>query len=166
MRFELEQRINCSPDDVVAAFVDPRYYELLDTLPKLGTPEVLTCETSGTTVHLRVHHHFTGHLSAAVRAAVDPEKLSWVEDARHDLAARRAEFRMVPDHYADRFECSGTYRFESTGDGATIRRCTGEIRVRMPLVGHRVEKAIVSGLREHLDAEASVVEQFITNTAG
>jgi hypothetical protein len=166
MRFELEQRINCPADRVAAAFTDPRFYDLLDTLPKLGRPEVLSRETEGSMVHLRVRHQFTGDLNSAVRAAVDPQKLSWVDDAHHDLAHRRVEFRMIPDHYTDRFSCSGTYRFVADGDEATLRICSGELHVRMPLVGHRVEKAILSGLREHLEAESSVVEQFIADTPG
>lgn len=166
MRFEIDQRINRPPDQVAAAFVDPRFYDLLDTLPKLGRPEILSRDVEGTTVHLRVRYQFTGHLSSAVRAAVDPHKLSWVDDAHHDLARRRVRFRMVPDHYADRFECSGAYQLDAAGANATDRRCRGELRVRMPLVGHRVETAIVSGLREHLEAEVSVIEQFIASTTG
>ena len=166
MRFELEQRINGPTAQVAAAFVDPRFYEMLDALPKLGRPEVLTHEVHESTAHLRIRYRFTGHLSSAVRAAVDPEKLSWVEDAQHDLAAHRARFTMVADHYADRFHCDGTYRFDSVGPTSTNRICTGELRIRMPLVGHRVEKAIVSGLREHLEAEAPVVERFLSQSAG
>ena len=166
MHFELEQRIHCPVDQVVAAFVDPRFYEMLDALPKLGRPEVLSHEVQGSKAHLRVRYRFNGQLSSAVRAAVDPQKLSWVEDAEHDLVARRVQFRMLPDHYADRFRCSGTYRFEAAGDSETDRFCNGELQVRMPFVGGRVEKAIVSGLREHLDSEAELIERFIEQSAG
>ena len=161
MHFDLRQRIACPVDQVVAAFVDPQFYEALDSLPNLSRPEVLTHEIDGTTAHLRVRYRFTGNLSAAVRAAIDPNKLSWVDDSVHDLSAHRVTFRMLADHYADRFRCSGTYRFVPAGDGATDRYCDGELQVRMPLVGHRVEKAIVSGLRDHLDDEVAVVERFI-----
>lgn len=166
MRFELGQRIHRPLELVVAAFVDPRFYEMLDALPNLGRPELLTHEVDGTSAHLRIRHHFTGHLSAAVRAAVDPQKLSWVEDAHHDLAAHRVRFTMLPDHYADRFRCSGSYRFVAAGASATDRTCAGDLQVRMPLVGRRVETAIVSGLREHLEVEAEVIEEFIPETAG
>lgn len=166
MRFELEQRINGPAEEVAAVFIDPAYYELLDTLPKLGRPEVLTHDVDGSTAHLRVRYHFTGHLSPAVRAAVDPAKLSWVEDTHHDLAAGRARFTMVADHYADRFQCAGMYRFEAIDASTTNRICTGDLRIRMPLVGHRVEEAIVSGLREHLEAETAVVERFLARSSG
>ena len=166
MHFELEQRINGPADAVAAAFIDPAYYELLDTLPKLGRPEVLTHDIEGSTAHLRIRYRFTGHLSSAVRAAVDPAKLSWVEDTHHDLSAGRARFTMVADHYADRFQCTGTYRFEAIDATTTKRICSGDLRIRMPLVGHRVEVAIVSGLREHLEAETALVERFLAQSSG
>jgi hypothetical protein len=166
MRFELDQRINKPAEQVAGVFVDPRFYDLLDTLPNLGRPEVLTHDVDGSSAHLRIRYRFTGHLSSAVRAAVDPEKLTWVEDTQHDLATHSARFTMVADHYADRFQCAGTYRFDAVSPTTTTRICAGDLRIRMPLVGHRVEKAIVSGLREHLEAEGAVVERFLTQSTG
>jgi hypothetical protein len=43
------------------------------------------------------------------------------------------------------------------GEAATLRRLDGELKVRMALVGGRVEQALVSGLTEHAEAEAALV---------
>jgi hypothetical protein len=166
MRFQLEQRIAAPVDAVVAVFVDPGFYESLEALPNLGRPELLSREARGSIVRMRVRYCFTGQLSAAVRAAIDPRKLTWVEEADHDVAGHRVTFRMIADHYADRFKSSGTYRFDPAGDAATTRSCTGDIEIRMPLVGGRVEKAIVSGLREHLGSEVHLVERWIAEHNG
>jgi len=37
----------------------------------------------------------------------------------------------------------------------------GDLRVRVPLVGSKVERAIVSGLRDHAIAEAQVVQAWL-----
>ena len=165
MRFQLQQRIAAPVDAVVAAFVDPGFYESLEALPNLARPELLSHEVNGTHVRMRVRYRFTGQLNAAVRAAIDPKKLTWVEDADHDTAAHRVTFRMIADHYADRFTASGSYRFEAAGEASTTRNCTGDIKIRMPLVGGRVENAIVSGLHEHLDSEVDLVERWIRSRA-
>lgn len=161
MRFQLQQRISAPVDDVVAAFVDPGFYESLAELPNLARPELLSREEKGSIVRMRVRYRFTGHLSSAVKAAIDPSRLTWVEEADHDMAARRVSFRMIADHYADRFKSSGAYQFAPAGE-ATNRNCTGDVTIRMPLVGHRVETAIISGLREHIEAETPLVERWIT----
>ena len=44
---------------------------------------------------------------AAVTAVVDPHRLTWVEHSELDRRTHRSEFRIAPDHYADRLRCSG-----------------------------------------------------------
>ena len=70
---------------------------------------------------------------------------------------------MVPDHYGDRFSCSGSYRFEQAGDGSR-RRGEGDLRVRALLVGAAVEGAIVSGLQEHLEEETPLVLDYLSGS--
>lgn len=160
MRFTIDQRFRAAPDDVARAFANPDLYVTFQDLPKMSRPEVLSHEVEGDQVVLLIRHRFTGELSPAARAVIDPARLSWVEHATHDLAAHTTTFRMVADHYSDRFHCSGSYRFKAEGTG-TLRHCEGDIKVRALLVASAVESAIVSGLREHLDAEVDVVEAFL-----
>jgi hypothetical protein len=160
MRFHLDQHIAAPPDAVALAFTDASYYASLDQLPKLGTPQVLDREEQGPVVSMRIRYRFTGEVSSAVRAVIDPGRLSWIETADHDLTTRTVRFRMDADHYGDRFRCTGSYRVEAHGDG-TRRACDGELTVKMPIVGRRVESAIVSGLQEHLEAEVPFLERWL-----
>jgi hypothetical protein len=165
VRFRLKQTFSAPLDDVARAFTAAGYYERLAGLPKLGRPEMLERQEDGDLVHLQVRYRFTGHLSAAARKVLDPSRLSWVEHATHDLARREVEFRMVPDHYGDRLRSSGRYAF-SEEDGRTIRVVEGEVSVRVPLVGGAVERAIVSGLAEHMAEEVEIVERFLAEEGG
>lgn len=160
MRFSIQQDFTADADAVARAYTDPQLYAALDGLPKLTHPEVLLHEVAGDTVRLHVRYHFGGELSAAARAVIDPARLTWVEQATHDLATRATDFTMVPDHYRDRFRCQGSYRFQPTAAGCQ-RRGEGEIKVKALLVAGAVEAAIVSGLREHLADEVPVVEGFV-----
>lgn len=161
MHFEVTQRIPAAIADVADAFCDPGYYASLAAAPKLGTPEVLGRQVDGALVTMRVRYRFAGDLSSAARAVLDPAKLTWVEESVHDLDGKQVSFVLQPDHYADRFSASGRYRFEADGDHATVRQAEGDVKVRAPLVGSTVERAIVSGLKEHLDAEVALITAFI-----
>ncbi len=160
MHFELTQHFAAAPRAVARAYADPALYDRLDDLPKIGGAEVLGRHEDDGEVDLRVRYRFVGDLSTAVRAVVDPAKLSWVEVSHHRLADTTVTFRLEPDNYADRLSCQGDVRYEASGEGAR-RLVTGELKVRMALVGGQVERAIVSGLREHLEAEAPVVDRFL-----
>ena len=160
MRFSLEQRFSAPVEEVEAAFVDPVLLAELATLPELGCPELLELVDTGESVSQQVRYAFSGDLSPAVMAVVDPQRLTWVEHSELDRATHRVAFRIQPDHYPDRLSCAGTITFEASG-GGTHRRIDGDLRVRVPFVGSKVERAIVSGLRDHAAAEARVVQAWI-----
>jgi hypothetical protein len=162
MRFRTDQRYDAEPDRVAAAYADPALYASFTDLPRAGRPEVLAHRAGDDgSVDLEVRWAFTAELSGAARAVIDPARLTWVERSRHDVGARHVRFEMVADHYADRFSCTGTYRFEPAAGGGTIRVVEGDLRVKAPLVGRAVESAIVSGLEEQLRAEVAAVERFL-----
>jgi hypothetical protein len=163
VRFQVVQHFSAGPERVARAYADPALFAAFDGLPKLGQPQVVAHRVDGDVVHLDVRYRFTGDLSPAARAVIDPDRLTWVERSVHDLAARQTTFTMLPDHYADRFRCAGTYRFEPHGDGCA-RLGEGDLRVRALLVAGAVEGAIVSGLREHLAEEVTVVEAFLAGS--
>jgi hypothetical protein len=160
MDFHVEQVFAAAPEQVAAAYADPDLYAALDALPKLGRPEVIAHDVDGSTVTLHVRHRFTGHLSPAATAVLDPKRLTWVEHATHDLSKLDVTYRLVADHYADRFSASGRYRFVPDAAG-TRRIADGQVKVKALLVGGAVERAIISGMHEHSEDEVALVERFI-----
>ena len=72
-------------------------------------------------VLLEVRFAFTGSVSPAVRAVVDPGKMSWITRTELLLAEGRSSWTVLPDHYPDRLSASGTYRFEEGGGTRHVR---------------------------------------------
>lgn len=167
MRFLIEQRFPGALVEVEEAFTDPAYLARLAALPKLGEPELLDRAEDGDQVLMSVRYRFVGEVSGAVRAVVDPARLGWIEESTLDRRTHVTTWTIVPDHYGGLLRCSGTYTLlEDSGtlledSGSVIRRAEGEIRVSVPLVGGKVERAIVSGLEEHAEAEEAVMAAFL-----
>jgi hypothetical protein len=165
VRFRIWTRYAAPADAVARAYADPALYEAFAGLPRADRPEVLDHRVDGDKVVLRVRWKFSAPLSPAARSVIDPERLTWVEESTHDVARRVVTFRMIPDHYRDRFTSSGGYRFDPDGDGS-VRIVEGDLRVKAPLIGGTVEKAIVSGLEDQLGSEAPLVEAFVAEHLG
>jgi hypothetical protein len=165
VRFRIEQQVAAPLPVVEEAFVDPDLLKRLADLPKLAGAELVSREDDGTLVHLRIRYRFTGELNAAVRAVIDPSRLTWVEDSIHDRRTHRGTFRILPDHYSDRLSCSGTVRLEAEGSRATLRWAEGDLSVRKVfLVGRAVETAIINGMAEHARVQAELVQKWIGET--
>lgn len=160
MRFEFSQRFAYPVEAVERTLLDEGFITHMATLPKLGAPQVLSRDESGAVVTLRVRYAFVGDVSAAVRRVVDPARLTWVELSTTDTSTHRATFRILPDNYARLLRCEGTYELDASGAGS-VRTARGEVRVNVPLAGSKVERVIVSGMGEHAQSEADLVEAWL-----
>jgi hypothetical protein len=165
VRFAIEQRLRAPLEQVEAAFVDPAFLERLAELPKLGRPQLLEQHAEGDVVHQDVRYSFAGDLNAAARRVVDPNRLSWIERSTLDRRTHRTAIEILPDNYADRLACSGSIQLRPEGDDSSVRIFEGELTVRVLLVGKKVESAIVSGMREHAELEARIVERWVNERA-
>jgi len=166
VRFTIDQTFAGSVDRVEAAFVDPAFLEVLRGTPKLGRPTLVHRVESGDLVHQWVKYAFTGEVNSAVRRVVDPSRLTWVEESTLDRRTHRTTWRIVPDHYRNLLRCSGEFQLHAVGANTTNRTTEAEIKVSVPLVGGKVEQAIVSGLREHASLEVDVVDRWLADSSG
>jgi Protein of unknown function (DUF2505) len=154
--FTIEQQLHGSPTAVLDELLSAEFLAARAELPKLSGSEVLELTRDDSTAHVRVRMRFTARLAPAVTAVVDPDKLTWVDDATYTLADRSAHHEIQPDHYADRLSCTYEEVVREARSGA-LRTLSGSLKVRALLVGGRVEGAIVSGLREYSAAEADLL---------
>jgi hypothetical protein len=160
VEFTIEQRLAGEPAAVEGVLLDPGFLVARAGLPKLGDAELLESTRIGDEARQRIRLRFNAPLAPAVTAVIDPNRLTWVDDATYDLAAHVAEHQIVPDHYSDRLTCSYRATLEAVPSGSR-RTLAGSVKVRMPLVGGKVERAIVSGLSEHAAAEADLVNEWL-----
>ena len=161
MRFDFVQHLEAPLLPVEAAFVDPEFLRELAASPKLGRVELLDSTDDGDHVHQRIRYSFAGELSTAVKAVVDPARLTWVEDSTLDRRSHMTTFTILPDNYARLLDAAGSIELTPEDSGTTVRRVDGDLSVHVPFAGRKVEAAIVSGLREHADVEATVLNRWV-----
>ena len=162
MNFEIAQQITATADAVDSALVDPAFLVRMAELPKLGSAEVVDQRREGDVVYQDVRYLFQAELSRAVTRVVDPEQLTWIERSVCNLVTHETQCEIRPDHYSGLL--AGHY--QSVIDGASSSSCrtiTGEIKVKMPLVGGKVERAIVSGLTENAAAQVALLDAWLAD---
>lgn len=160
MDFTLHQEIPAPIDAVEAALVDDDFLARMAELPKLGSADVLLNERDGDTVKLQVRYLFQADLSASVTRFVDPKDLTWVEDSTVDVAQHHTACEIKPDNYANLLSGSYEARIAASGTGC-VRTVKGMIKVHVPLLGGKAEKAIIGGLSENADAQTTLITEFV-----
>jgi len=162
VKFSIGQNVAVTPDAAVAAYGNPGFYENRPPSGDISLVEVVSHEDAGDQARIEVRYKFTGSVSSAVRAVIDPAKISWITRTDIDKTQRRSSFVVLPDYYPDRLDCNGTFTFAeaASGPGATVVTIAGDLRVHVFLVGRTVEQIIVTGLRNYLEAEISTLPGF------
>jgi hypothetical protein len=162
VRFSVGQNVAVAPDAAVAAYATPAFYEGRQPSGNITLVGVVSHEDSGDSARLEVAYKFTGSVSSAVRAVVDPAKMSWVTRTDIDKTGRGASFTVLPDHYPDRLECAGSFTFGpgTTGPDSSVITIEGDLKVHVFLVSRTVEQLIVNGLRAYLAAEVATLPGF------
>jgi hypothetical protein len=162
VRFSIGQSVTVPPEVAVAAYGSPAFYEGRAPSGNISLIEVVSHEDDGSTARIEVSYKFTGSVSSAVRAVIDPAKMSWITRTQIDKEQRRSSFTVLPDHYPDRLECSGTFNFAggTSGPDSSVITIEGDLKVHVFLVSRTVEQLIVSGLRTYLAAEVATLPEF------
>ena len=163
MKIAIARGVAVAPAQAMAAYGSVAFYEGRPTRDDIVVLGVVDHEVvSGSRVVVEVHYSFRGSVSSAVRAVVDPAKMSWITRTEMHPDEGRAVWEILPDYYPDRLSSDGLFRFDP-GDtpGSTVVTVEGDLKVRVPVVGRSVERVIVSGLRRYIEAEVASIPDFV-----
>jgi Protein of unknown function (DUF2505) len=162
VKFSIGQNVAVSPEAAVAAYANPAFYEGRAPSGNISLIEVVSHEDDGSHGRIEVRYKFTGSVSSAVRAVIDPAKMSWITRTDIDQDRRSSTFTVLPDHYPDRLECAGGFTFSAgtSGPASTVVTIEGDLKVHVFLVSRTVEQLIVTGLRTYLAAEVATLPGF------
>ncbi len=143
------------------AYGNPAFYEGRPDKDNISIVEVVKHEDHGSRVLIEVRFQFKGSVSSAVRAVIDPAKMSWITRTEVLVEEHRTMWKVLPDHYPDRVSSSGQFVFAAgAGPESATVRVEGELKVHMPIVGRTVERVIVTGLRSYLASEVATLPSF------
>jgi hypothetical protein len=159
VRISVRQPVAVPPARAIAAYGSPAFYEGRPHRDDIEVVEVVRHDDVGSRILIEVRFAFTGSVSPAVRAVIDPAKMSWVTRTEVNPDEARTDWVVLPDHYPDRLSASGAYRFAPGADGpaSTVVTVEGELKVHVPIVGRSVERVIVTDLRAYIQEEVSSI---------
>ena len=156
VRFGFEQRWEATPDDVLAVYIDADFWSSMEGLTKTSPPTVLGIDRTGDTALVRLRYQLSVELPSQASRFIDPDDVAWVEETTWDLPARTATVKFLPEQAAGLLRASATVALAADG-AETTREVRGDLKVRIPLVGGKVENAIVEGIGSTLEEEATAV---------
>ncbi len=158
MKFGFEQRWIAPVDDVMATYLDPDFWSGITSFSNMAPPELLGIDRDDDAGRalVRIKYRVDAKLPSQAARFIDPNNVAWVQETEWDLSALSAKVRFLPVQAAGLIHAQATIDVTSDGD-ETVRELRGEFRVKIPLVGAKVEKAVVGDIGTNLEEEADLV---------
>lgn len=156
MKLDVRHTFDRSPQEIWDLFQDPAFNAALAE----GSPvirEVLSEEKDGDRTTVRARFTSVSDLPGPISAALGSRRITYEQVSVWNAAAHTSDWKILPGVAADRITAGGRMRLIPLPKGCE-RRIEGEIVVRIPLVGGRVEKAFADQLtRAYEDIYAKTV---------
>jgi hypothetical protein len=157
MHFEVQHELSGPPAAVGAILCDPAFHQGLE-LPDVSAPEVVEHSTSGASCVCKLRYEFTGHLDPIAQKVVAGRKLEWNQDLKLDCETGRGTLGFSASVDPKRLNGEATIALDPLDGTRTRLTIAGDLRVRIPLLGGRAEKAIVPGVVRRLEVEVDGIE--------
>lgn len=158
MKFTLEQRFRMSPEEVLAMLTDESFWNGVDGLTTMSTPRVLDIIRRGDHITTRLGYDLVVDLPGEAARFINTSAVSWVEVTEWHVPSSTSHTTFVPDQAARLLVASVETSLHPDGPG-TRRDVSGEVRVRIPLLGSKVESAIVGGVEQYLAELSEAVDE-------
>ncbi len=158
VKFGFEQRWTAPVDDIMSTYLDPAFWTGIEGFSNMAPPELLGIDRddSAGTALVRIKYKVDAKLPSQAARFIDPNDVAWVQETTWDLNELTAVVRFLPVQAAGLIRAEATIAVTSEGDD-TVRELRGEFKVKIPLVGSKVEKAVVGDIGTNLEEEADLV---------
>lgn len=161
MRFEVSHSFAFGPGVVAAALLDPAFEATLETIGPLKERKVLSQEaTDDGLVERRVRCVLALKLSGMAAGLLGDADPAWIQVETWAADTMTWTWRIEPEVHAELLSAEGSTVIAGDTQKAT-RTVTGDVKVRVPLYGGKVEGWIVKGISEAYDEEATRLTEWL-----
>ncbi|MGH2807963.1 MAG: DUF2505 domain-containing protein [Actinomycetota bacterium] len=161
MRFEVVHTFAYDPDKVADAILDEDYQHSLEDVESVEHRELLSQEErpDGTVVR-RTRCVLDIHITGVAKSFIGDGDPAWVEEATWHPQRMEWAWIVIPEIGVGLLDAKGTIALRANGNG-TARVIEGDVKVRVPLYGGKVEGWIVDGIEQGYAEEAERLEEWL-----
>jgi hypothetical protein len=150
---------NCSVQRFWEIFWDKEYAQMLDAETGVRR-EILWNREDDTCRVWRVKVIPDDDLPGPVAKVAGTKKFIYEQENQLDRATHCMKWRVIPALQSGKIRAEGTMTIRAIPTGVE-RVVEGEVQVRIPLVGKRIEKAVVNSVTRSYDKAAEATQKWL-----
>lgn len=161
MRFEVSHVFETPPEELAHALLDPGLQASLRDIGDLHDRTVVSLvEQPDGRVIREVRCVLALDVSGVARSMLGDADPAWIQHEAWSASRTHCDWVIHPEVAAELLSSAGTIDIAGSGSSST-RRIVGDVKVRVPLYGGKVERWIVDGITRAYDEEAERVTAWL-----
>lgn len=154
MKLSIVNRFPCPPEQLWDLFASAEFERRLEDTSGVRMEETGTW-TEGTLECRRLKCVSKRELPSLVAKAIGSSHLTYDQVTRLDRPANRLEWEVIPAFLTDKVTAKGHTVAFAVPEGSE-RRVEGDITVRLPVIGGRIEKTILEQVEKSYERAAEL----------
>lgn len=160
MKISMDNQFECSPEVLWDIFEDPEFDRRLEEETGVRR-EVLESRTEEDGVEYKKLKCISlKEMPAMMQKALGTEQFEFEQENWLDRKAGILKWQVNTPFLTDRVDAGGTTRVEETANGSR-RLVDGEIVIRLPLVGKKMEKKLSGNIQVSYEKAAAIAREMI-----
>lgn len=161
MKLFVESQVPIPADAAWELFESEAFRERLRERAQIHQQVIDEKHENGVLVSRTVRTEPDRELPSVVASLLGAAKLAYIQESHFDNAGRRIQWTVRLEVMSDKVDVRGTTQVRPEGDQASVRVVDGDITVRVPLVGKRIEKVVVAEFEKSMERAAEVARELI-----
>lgn len=163
MKLSIRNTFNCDPATLWEVFDSPEFNERLEA--ESGVRRDVVSDSKDGDIEVRVLRCISKkELPGFMAKAMGSKHLEYNQTSRFNPSTNVLEWNVVPTVMAERVTAKGRTEVTQNGDQC-LRVINGEIKVRLPLVGGRIEKKLMEEIGSGYERAAEIAKSLIAERA-
>lgn len=159
MKMDIRHRFDCTPDEFWQMYWDDAFAEQLNEGSSVQR-ELVEERIEGDLLVRRIKFTPQQELPSAAASILGATRLEYEQENRYDQVAKILQWRVIPTILPGKLCASGTVEVHPAGSGCE-QVVAGEIKVQVPLIGGRIEKAVVAEVEKSWNRTAEVCRGWL-----
>lgn len=159
MKIKLINEFPCSPELLWEIFESPEFDQRLEQESGVRR-EVLSSSQNGDVEYKKLRCISLKEIPAMLKKTLGTEQFEFEQENSLDRSQGLLTWTVHTPFLPDRVNAGGTTQVQKTDTGSR-RIVTGEISIRLPIVGAKIEQKLASNIEESYKIAAKIAHQMI-----
>jgi len=166
MDFKMENSFCWPKNDIVGVLASGEEPVSMDSLPGVNSYKICYFRKTGNGFLKKIEWSVEGEIPYFAQKIINPDKLKFDEETSWHNDTATFTTKVTPHFLKSKIKCMIVVQWDHNGEAGSRRRVDISLKVRIPLIGKKLEKMIADILKQNNESYAGLLNESFSEMFG